>query len=277
LLAEIGSFRYGANPLGIQVADVQADVVAHSMGGVIIRTLAAPPIPSGSYTFYSNDNFGAGDIHKLITIDTPHLGTPVATQLLASSNQCVANMLTSFGESVISSQVIDGAIVSGAVNDLSGDGHGGSLSAALSALQTQGSAKLIPTGTIAAEESSINWDSLGSVGLNLSYLAPIWCRSSSAPLLQFMTPQTWQAIFSYPPPFVSPGDDALVPVVSQLNGLVSTNSIVFPNLIHSPGTVYLGFTGPSVLDDGSNLVPNEVITILNTPITDSSAFNSFTP
>jgi hypothetical protein len=57
---------------------VQADVVAHSMGGDIARTMA------GLSNFTSQSNYGLGPIHKLITIGTPHLGTPLATDLIDS-------------------------------------------------------------------------------------------------------------------------------------------------------------------------------------------------
>lgn len=268
LSADIESFKNRANPLGILVADVQADIVAHSMGGAITRSFA---VPSDSYTFYSDDNFLAGSVHKLITIDTPHLGTPVAIHLLQPANSCIANMMRFFGEPPIVS--IEG--VSGAAGDLQGDGHGGQLSDALTALTTQGSAKLIPTATIAATENSANLSGLDSCVLCLARLAKIFCSGSE--LTPFMTSQNWQQIFS-DASFQSPGDDALVPFVSQVNGLTTVSSAqLFDQLIHSPGTAALGFNGPSVLDDASGLVPNAVIRILNTPITDSTTFNGFLP
>jgi len=64
-------------------AAVTADVVAHSMGGDIVRTIA---LGSG---FQSNDTYGHGPVDKLITIGTPHLGTPLATQLVQDdANAC---------------------------------------------------------------------------------------------------------------------------------------------------------------------------------------------
>ena len=46
------------------------------MGGDIMRTVASLP------TFLSADTYGVGPIDKLITIGTPHLGSPLAIQLL---------------------------------------------------------------------------------------------------------------------------------------------------------------------------------------------------
>jgi pimeloyl-ACP methyl ester carboxylesterase len=58
------------------VAAVQADVVVHSMGGNIARTWVRAP------SFRSKFNYFQGYVHKLITIDTPHLGSDFASRLL---------------------------------------------------------------------------------------------------------------------------------------------------------------------------------------------------
>lgn len=65
-----------------KVAAVQFDLVTHSMGGLIARNLAT----LNSYRRVSN--YRAGDIHKLITLDTPHLGSQFANRLDAASPLC---------------------------------------------------------------------------------------------------------------------------------------------------------------------------------------------
>lgn len=62
-----------------EYAATQADVIGHSMGGVLARLYAAgfQGVP-----YHRNDNFMAGDIHKLITIASPHKGSPVANLIL---------------------------------------------------------------------------------------------------------------------------------------------------------------------------------------------------
>lgn len=65
-----------------QVAAVRADIVAHSMGGDITRTFVIEP------DFLNDQNYNQGDVHKLITIDTPHLGSRFANNLLASNIVC---------------------------------------------------------------------------------------------------------------------------------------------------------------------------------------------
>ncbi|MEO7768073.1 MAG: hypothetical protein ABIS01_11630 [Ferruginibacter sp.] len=58
----------------------QVDYVCHSMGGIMIRTT----IQYGVDKYYADDaatykfnNYGKGFVHKLITINTPHNGSPV--------------------------------------------------------------------------------------------------------------------------------------------------------------------------------------------------------
>ncbi len=64
------------------IAATQADVFGHSMGGLLSRMY----IGNINAYYIRNDNFGEGDIHKLITVDTPHLGSPLAVILMAYSN-----------------------------------------------------------------------------------------------------------------------------------------------------------------------------------------------
>src|SRR4029077_4672711 len=61
---KIREFGDGKNPINAPVATVQVDIVARSMGGDVARTL---PLLTG---FASDNTFGRGIIHKLITIDT---------------------------------------------------------------------------------------------------------------------------------------------------------------------------------------------------------------
>ena len=60
-------------------AATQADVVGHSMGGLLTRLYAGSPV------FERPDNLNLGDIHRLITIDTPHFGASLAN-LIVSMN-----------------------------------------------------------------------------------------------------------------------------------------------------------------------------------------------
>jgi len=82
-------------------AAAQLDFVVHSMGGLISNNM--PQFPGD---FAGVTTYGAGYIHKLITIDTPYFGSPLAQYLGASNATCKAFMTNA------------GFVVGGAITDL---------------------------------------------------------------------------------------------------------------------------------------------------------------
>jgi pimeloyl-ACP methyl ester carboxylesterase len=92
------------------VAATQVDFVGHSMGGILGRLYAGEYSPLVAYR--RDDNLGAGDIHKLITLDTPHGGSELATALVDE-----AGVLTGLGE-VAQPILQDRCVTCGAVLDL---------------------------------------------------------------------------------------------------------------------------------------------------------------
>lgn len=88
-----------------QAAATQVDLIAHSMGGTIARTLEY----LSGYT--DNSSFGIGNVHKLITIGTPHLGSPLANQLL--QDICVRNAFAHEGRFAITTATLSGAAANG--------------------------------------------------------------------------------------------------------------------------------------------------------------------
>lgn len=64
------------------VAATQFDAVGYSMGGLIARG-AMRWAPSFNFT-----NFSRGPFHKLITLDTPHIGSEFASSLLNGTSTC---------------------------------------------------------------------------------------------------------------------------------------------------------------------------------------------
>ena len=226
-------FRHDDN-----VAGVQADVIAHSMGGDVARTMAL------NGDFRGNATFGHGLIHKLVTIGTPHLGTPLATQILTAANSCVRGEL---GERFSFSSVsLSNSTVAGAVGDLSGDGRGGELSIALSGLPEN---PPFPTAYVAGEMSSTNLS-----GLDCTFCAANFIRQrcSHDPLANNLTSSKWRNVFGQ-------DSDAIVPLTSQLGGGSGTTR---SGVIHSGGVTNLSFNGPSELDNTSN-IPSTVIDLLN--------------
>lgn len=247
IAAAIVDFRTSNN-----AAAAQVDAVAHSMGGDIIRMLST----LAAYQDWTS--FGVGSVHKLITIGTPYLGSPVATQLFQAQNSCPVAVLAAGGNVSIAGAVVGGVPVTGATFDLEGDGVGGGLSAALLTLQSGGGPG-VSTAAIAATTLPANLITLDSCVACGAFLIHSGCPSTS-PLAQGLTSTAWPGV-------LGGTSDAIVPTTSQLNN--SSGFATEVGLIHSSGLVALGFTGPSELDAITN-VPGDVVALLNSPI--SSVF-----
>ena len=239
------------------------------MGGNIVRTL---PL---QLSFLSDSTFGQGPIHKVITIDTPHLGTPLASDL-SGNNGCVRDMLATQGKITFDTVTLSGRTVTGAVGDLHGDGRGGSMSQWLQNIARPGSHSL-RIAMIAGVINSTNLTTLtnNQVAGTIRAVCGVLLKNQLAINL---TPQGWPTEFAQ-------ASDAIVPLSSQLNNLSSSAGFQFFGFVHSGGAETLGFAGPGVLPTFSDLgqypsqvqqVPNQVIDLLNTPV-GNSAFNSLNP
>ncbi|HET9184453.1 MAG TPA: hypothetical protein VFP59_20210 [Candidatus Angelobacter sp.] len=245
------TFRSGTNPARIPVAAAQFDVVAHSMGGDIALTL---PLLN---RFQSTSNFLLGAIHKIVTIGTPHLGSPLPSHVLDPASGCIRNVLKSTGF-VFDTVTLSNTVVSGAIGDL----DTGSI--ALQAIHSGFPGLIppntapIPTALIAGQYTS--WTTLDCT-VCIASLIRHWC--SSDPTAQLLTGDGWQSIFAGQ----DPRNDSMVPVTSQLNGRADGDGFVFQGFLHSPGLEELDFAGPSETDPNTK-ISNEVIQLLNTPVTD---------
>lgn len=92
-----------------RIATTKVVIVGHSMGGLLTRQLVANT--NGSL-YYRKDNFGQGDIYKLMTMGTPHFGSPVAflTKYLRDHsnpiiNQAFADIVNTLGLDVTSGAI----------------------------------------------------------------------------------------------------------------------------------------------------------------------------
>lgn len=248
----MNGFRSGDNPSGWPVAAVQTDVVAHSMGGDIIRTI---PFQAD----FLSGTFGRGVFHKIITLDTPHRGSPLATRLLMPEENggCLQDKLATFSGHFVFQQVTlrGGVTVPGAVGDLVDY----PMSQALENV-TQSRPTLLRTALISGVYS--DFGSENAVAL------PFFCYAD--PLALALTPTDYPALFNNLP------NDGIVLLTSQRNDLTTLNSeLQIPNVLHSPGTRGLGLTGTSVLESPS--VVTLVIKLLNTPLTNSTYFVDLNP
>jgi hypothetical protein len=237
----IANYRTSAN-----VAAVKADIVAHSMGGDVSRTMFLLPNFLSNSTF---PTFGAGPINKLITIATPHLGTPVAADLLASNNSCVRNILASDQDYALASITFSGQTADGAVGDLEGNGFGSSLSPVLNQLSSLEQTQPFKTAYIAGIATSTNLNGLSCIFCNAEVMR-ILC--SSNPLAKDFTASKWNSVYGQ-------SNDTIVPLDSALNNLTGQQ---VSGVIHTAALETLNFNGPSVLDPASG-ISKEVINLLN--------------
>jgi hypothetical protein len=248
--AAVADYKY-SSAAGGQIAATQVDVVAHSMGGVVTRTL---PLLSG---YAGQDTYTQGYVHKLITLDTPHTGTPVAADALLPANSCVQQMLAIESKFVIKTAVVNNASVNGAVADLQVG------SKAITNLQN------LPTAMIGGQMTP---SQLGGAGQNaIGATIRVFCgTAANDPLANALNPIDWFQELQ--------GDsDGVVPLTSQFNGnlgysvtTAGASQNTFP-AIHSKGIASLGFLPPTILDQASG-APTQVVNLLNTPVTNSVVF-----
>jgi pimeloyl-ACP methyl ester carboxylesterase len=249
-------FRTGTNPEYIPVAGVQADVVAHSMGGNVARSMVLLP------GFLSDNTFHQGIVHKLITIDTPHLGSPLATRFLMPEEygRCLQRNFGNLGQAVLSTAVVNGVSVNGAIGDLVDS----PMSSALQELATQNPHPL-PTAVLAGVY--VDWPALDrSVAAAVIKSWPFGCYDD--PLALQLNSTDWPAMFS------NQDNDGIVPRNSQENGL-NASALLFTGFVHSKGAEALGFGGPTVLDAPTG--PQVVIDLLNKPATNQQYYKMINP
>jgi len=250
IYAFINNYKTGANPTNLAVAAIQGDILAHSMGGDIARTL--PSLPP----FYNPVTFALGFVHKVITIATPYWGSPLAIYLLNNNDECVRGVLAISGSPSFSSVTFkNGKTYTGGVGDLQGDGFGGSLSPALKSLQNP-ILHPMPTALIQGLESQSQLDGLDTS----SVAASIRLLCFGNYLANHLTSKGWPEIFNQ-------DSDSIVPALSAVEGL--TDFTVVQGVIHSSSSEELGFGPPAELDTAGN-IPSVAIDLLNTPVTDSA-------
>ncbi len=96
-----------------QIAATKVDVIGHSMGGLLTRMYISE---TWDAVYKRPDNLFAGDVHKLISLNTPHLGSPMANLLVNLDNTpTIAGSLLSV------TPLSPGFLGGGAVRDLRTD------------------------------------------------------------------------------------------------------------------------------------------------------------
>jgi hypothetical protein len=236
-------------PNGGAIAAVQVDVVAHSMGGDVTRAL---PEISG---YADQMTYDQGYVHKLITLDTPHQGSPLAPQFLLPANACLRNALGLLDNRYSLVSVTSNAeTLSGAVGDMQPE------SAAIDSMQAA-TGPPIPTAMVGGQMSPAQLSGAGKsfkAGV-LKALCP------GNPLELDLNAASWPSV-------LGGASDAIVPLASQFDGQTaySTSANTF-QAVHSPGAEALGFGAPTILDQASG-APAEVFRLLNTPVSSAAIF-----
>lgn len=78
----------------------QVDWVGHSMGGLLPRTYYAYSVAGRIQAWRRTDNYGDGDLHKLILINSPQYGSPLANGLSSEPLRDVAPKFLRYGNAI---------------------------------------------------------------------------------------------------------------------------------------------------------------------------------
>jgi pimeloyl-ACP methyl ester carboxylesterase len=231
--------------LTYQIAAVQADVIAHSMGGLITRDMLLDP------SFLSSQNRLKGLIHKLITIDTPHGGSQFASRLENAGPQCAIG----FG--------IAKHPVAGGVSDLI---PGSALLTSLNSGPPSILAHAI-VGQASTTQESSSEALIGSYDLGL---IPLACPN--------LLGGGFEAVFGG-------SSDLIVSATSQQFGFTTNAVSLSPGTIHAvisglfepgPDALDTNLLDGQLVPSAAPINSPKVVDLLNTPITDPS-FESIQP
>jgi pimeloyl-ACP methyl ester carboxylesterase len=269
VLGDIITFKSGDNPLGSPVASVAADFVAHSMGGLVIRYWAVDPI-----LYLSKTTYGQGGIHKLITLGTPHVGTPQAVLATNSASSCSRTLAALADSLFLTSANLTGQSkpIPGAAGELSGDGLGYTMSEPLAKLAASGSRFPIATlaGDIRSIVSDLGYVSRFAISPGCSLLGdPLGSRYDVADFETIFDPRL--ATFPLTPisQSVSTNSDGSVPLRSALMNRGKTSCSIdecFSGYAHSSGIATFFHGSVNYLQDSSQIVSSRVVQLLNTNI-----------
>ncbi len=184
-------------------AATQVDVIGHSMGGILTRLYA------NSAQNTRIDNFNLGDVHRIVTLDTPHWGSTLAN-LLVSLHTVAPGKVDLIGE-------IIGSVSKGAVCDLA---ENSPALQGLGATPVLGAALNASGGTFPAYRTAIENILTANVCNGWSFTLPPHCTSHA-----FLFPQDRVNGFRF-----QAENDQIVGLIDQQGGIGGQN---FPALVHT--------------------------------------------
>jgi hypothetical protein len=200
-------------------AATQADVVGHSMGGLLTRLYA------GSSSFQRPDNFNLGDVRRLVTLDTPHFGASTANLIVSmNANSLVFRTLGYLLSGVRGVGFSNPTFNQGAVCDLAENSP---------ALQGLSGGTSLPAQVITASGGPAGTPSGGLYWSPLETALTAEACFPVSPIIPICTPtpifpQDIVDDFRFRQP-----NDAIVSLTSQQGGLGETD---FPAYIHTTVT-----------------------------------------
>jgi pimeloyl-ACP methyl ester carboxylesterase len=207
-------------------AATQVDVAGHSMGGLLTRLYA------DATDYKRPENFNKGDVHRLVTLDTPHFGSGFANLLVSLHN---VNAATATKLETTVTGLTRGSILNGAVCDLAENSSGLTALSGGTTLRSQViTATGGPNGSAAAPARY--WGGATVFGLNSfeSALTETYCAEWAPPSGFEEIPVCLRTEFYFPQNIVNAfrfqeANDAVVTRSSQQGGLAGIN---YNNYIH---------------------------------------------
>lgn len=240
-------------------AATQVDVVGHSMGGLLTR------LYTNATDYKRPDNLDAGDVHRLMTLDTPHWGSSFANLLVALHNGTTAEAARV--ETTVTG-LTGGNMLQGAVCDLSENSTGLQALGGGTALRSQAiTATGGPAGTVATPARYWGGATVFGARSFEAALTETYCaewaftgRTRTCVRPAFHLPQTVVDAYRF-----REGNDAVVSLTSQQGGLGGIN---FNDYIHFhiPG---IPFVQRGITDGGD--VATRTFQLLDGPDSDLAA------
>ncbi len=248
-----------------RIAATRVSAICHSMGGLITRQFFAD---KKGTDYFRKDNFGQGDIYKLVTLGTPHYGSPVAWMVIKMRDAAYSPFLE-FARKIgmdIESGAVDGMCPGSPSLEYLGETH-------------------IPTHTVRAwnfdsKADGFTWDDFyNSLKQEIKdYLTPWKFKPTKIPLfavvlffIKYYAESAGGVLLSY----LYNGDktDMLVTLEGQSGGIAQGGNKIFSETIH--------FAAPAIFESffkycetTSQAVADYIFDVLNR---DRDDINYFAP
>lgn len=281
----LNRYSAGENAAGLPLAVTAVDVIAHSMGGLVARY-------ASSLQEYTQDNFSKGYIHKMITLGTPHYGTPQAILSTHEKSECSRSKALGAGSvSIISATIKYGDStldIPGAAGEMRGNGVSIQNESSDALRVVNNSSARIPIAALAGYidpiKSLINF---AAVPIILKAACP-----ESDPLARRLTSELFDTTFSPDITIVDPDpnssklglggreSDGSVPLSSALmnssitEGFFCNSWQCLQSYTHSTGIAIFfkrtPFSDINYLQDGSAAAVGQLIRLLNTSPTNAA-------